>query len=130
MEATEILRTVFEIVGIPLLGAITAVLVKWLNSKAEEIKAKTNNAYAQKYLSMLNDTITSAVIAINQTYVNTLKEVGKFDEEAQKAAFEKVSTMVMNSLTEDAVIYLREIIGDLETYISNKIEEKVVIVKE
>jgi hypothetical protein len=36
---------------------------------------------------MLNRTITECVIATNQTYVETLKQQGKFDEEAQKIAF-------------------------------------------
>jgi hypothetical protein len=36
---------------------------------------------------MATDTITNCVIATNQTYVNSLKEQGKFDEAAQKEAF-------------------------------------------
>ena len=43
--------------------------------------------HLNKYLKMLSETITKCVIATNQTYVETLKKQGKFDEEAQKIAF-------------------------------------------
>ena len=43
-----------------------------------------------KYLSMLTETITSCVIATNQTYVEALKKEGKFDLEAQKLRLRKL----------------------------------------
>ncbi len=74
---------------------------------------------------MLNDTITTAVISVNQTYVNSLKEQGAFDKQAQAKAFEAVYDIVMAQLTDEANTYLQEIYGDLNVYISNKIEEQV-----
>lgn len=129
MNFNEVLLTVFQIVGIPLLTALTGVAVKWINTKANEIKAKTDNAYAQKYISMLNDTITTAVIAVNQTYVDSLKDKDDFNEEAQMEAFTRVYDTVMNSLTEESYNYLNEAIGDIEQYVTNKIEEAVKINK-
>lgn len=78
---------------------------------------------------MLENTITSAVIATNQTYVDTLKEQGKFDKEAQTNALMRTYEAVMTILTEDAQKYLNEIIGDLRLYIINGIEERVHIEK-
>ena len=126
MDFQQILTTIFQVVGIPLLAALTSVAVKWINSKANEIKAKTNDAYAKKYIDMLNNTITTTVIAVNQTYVDELKDQNIFDKTAQEKAFAKVYNTVVNSLTEEAHTYLNEAIGDLETYITNKIEEEVV----
>ena len=74
MDYKEVLTIIFEVVLVPLLAALTGVAVKWINSKANEIKAKTDNAYLQKYIGMLNETITSAVVAVNQTYVEALKD--------------------------------------------------------
>ena len=125
MDYKEILTIIFEVVLVPLLAALTGVAVKWINSKANEIKAKTDNAYLQKYIGMLNETITSAVVAVNQTYVDALKDQDIFTPEAQKEAFNRVYETVKNSLTEEAYIYLNEAIGDVDEYIINKIEQSV-----
>ena len=129
MDFKTILPIIFEVVIIPLLAALTTVAVKWLNAKANEIKAKTDNTVLKKYIDMLNETISTTVIAVNQTYVDSLKEQDIFTEEAQQKAFNKVLETVKSSLTEDAVSYLSEVIGDLESYIKNKIEEQVKINK-
>lgn len=129
MDFKTILPIIFEVVIIPLLAALTTIAVKWLNAKANEIKAKTDNTVLKKYIDMLNETISTTVIAVNQTYVDSLKEQDIFTEEAQQKAFNKVLETVKSSLTEDAVIYLNEAIGDLESYIKNKIEEQVKVNK-
>ena len=79
---------------------------------------------------MLDTTITDCIRATNQTYVNSLKEQGAFDKEAQKKAFKQTYDAVMAILTEDAKEYLNEAINDLNTYITNKIESGVVVVKQ
>ena len=83
----ELINQLFEIVIIPLLGALTIYAVKWINAKTKKISKETDNETLNKYLKMLSETITKCVIATNQTYVETLKKQGKFDEEAQKIAF-------------------------------------------
>lgn len=120
-----ILQQVLEVVIIPLLGILTTVLIKYINSKSKEVASKTNNLLQQKYIYMLNDTITSCVLATSQTYVDTLKKEGKFDTEAQKKAFKMTYESVMNILTDDAKSYLYEIYGDLESYIAAEIEAEV-----
>lgn len=129
MELNELLTTITQMVIIPLLIALTGYAVKWINAKANNLKANTKNEYAQKYIDMLNNTITSAVIAVNQTYVDALKEKNAFDKAAQEEAFKRVYETVMLSLTEEADRYLGEIIGDLNAYITAKIEEQVKINK-
>ena len=125
MELNELLIQITRMVIIPLLIALSAYAVKWINARAEEIKASTKNEYTQKYIEMLNDTITSTVIAINQTYVDALKEKNAFDKTAQEEAFNRVYNMVKETLTEEANKYLNEAIEDLNTYITIKIEEAV-----
>lgn len=125
MDYIEITNTIFQMVLIPLLIALTTYAVKWINAKANNLKASTENEYAQKYIDMLNDTITSTVIAINQTYVDALKDKNAFDKEAQEEAFKRVFDMVQATLTEEANKYLNEAIDDLNLYITIKIEEAV-----
>lgn len=125
MELNELLKEITQIIFLPLITLLTGYLLKWINAKANNIKSSTKDQYVQKYITMLNDTITAAVIAVNQTYVDALKEKNAFDREAQQEAFIRVYDTVCSSLTEEANYYLTEFIGDLESYITTKIEEQV-----
>lgn len=125
MDFTELVQQIFTICVIPLLGILTKFLVDFIKVKSEEILDKVDNDLADKYIKMLTETITDCVIATNQTYVNSLKEQGKFDLEAQKVAFEMTCNSVLAILSDDAKEYLTNVFGDLEEYIRNKIEVSV-----
>ena len=116
---------IFELIIIPLLGILVGFLVKYLKIKSNDICAKIENDNVQKYLNMLNNTISQCVIATNQTYVEALKKEGKFDLEAQKIAFDKTKTSVLQLLSQEAKVYLTTAIGDLDSYINNTIEAEV-----
>ena len=120
-----IIQEVFTVVLIPLLGLITKHLIEFLHTKREEAKSKTDNEKLKKYIDMVDATITKAVIATNQTYVNSLKEKGEFGPEAQKEALQKSYQAVMAVLNVDAVAYLEEAVGDLHSYILTGIEAAV-----
>ena len=121
----ELLAQIFEVCIIPLLGVLTAFFVKWVNAKSAELIASRKNETEQKYLNMLKDTITDCVIATSQTYVETLKKQGNFNAEAQKAAFNMTFEAVFNLLTDEAKEYLTEAVGDLNLYVTQKIEAEV-----
>jgi hypothetical protein len=70
----EILNTIFELVIFPLLGVGATYLVVLIDAKIKEIKQKTDNEKFNKYLDMLNNTISDCVIATTQTYVSALKQ--------------------------------------------------------
>ena len=125
MITPELIAAIFEVCIIPLLGVLTAVFVKWVNIKSNESQAKTDNETADKYIEMLDKPITECVIATNQTYVETLKKEGKFDAEAQKKAFEETKNAVLTILSADAKEYLAHAIGDLQVYMTKKIEAEV-----
>ena len=121
----EMLNEIFEVCIIPLLGVLTAYLVKFINAKSAELASSRQSELERKYITMLNDTITDCVIATTQTYVDSLKKQGAFDADAQKMAFTMTYTSVMNLLTEEATEYLNEAVGDLNLYITQKIEAEV-----
>ena len=125
MDWLNILQQIFELCIIPLLAIITRSLVIYISTKKDELKNKTNNELAKKYLDLLNDTIANCVIATNQTYVEALKKENAFTADAQKTAFEKTYQAVIATLSEEAQKYLPEVVGDLQTYITQKIEASV-----
>ena len=121
----QLVAQIFQICIIPLLGILTTFLITWIKSKKDALKQQTDSELAKKYLDMLDNTITDCVIAMNQTYVNSLKQQGKFDSEAQKKAFTDVYNKVIAILGQDAIEYLNSAVGDLNEYISSKIEKEV-----
>lgn len=121
----EMLAEIFEVCIIPLLGVLTAYFIKFVNAKAAEIGTKVENETQKKYLEMLNSTITDCVIATTQTYVDSLKKQDAFDAEAQKVAFTMTYESVVKLLTDEATEYLNEAVGDLQLYITQKIEAEV-----
>lgn len=120
-----LIKDIFEVCVIPLLGVLTAYFVKWVNAKSAELVSKTQNETQAKYITMLNDTISDCVIATTQTYVDALKKQGAFDAEAQKVAFTMTYEAVVKLLTDEAQQYLSEAVGDLNLYITQKIEAEV-----
>jgi hypothetical protein len=125
MDWLELLYKLVEVCLIPLLGILTAYAVKFIKIKGDEIAIKLNNEKANKYITLVSQTITDCVIATNQTYVEALKKDNAFTADAQKAAFQMTYDAVMAVLTDDAKDYIVAIYGDLSAYIATKIEAEV-----
>ena len=121
----EIVIQIIQICVIPLLGILTKYLVDYLTAKRNEINSKTDNETAQKYTNMIYQTVVDCVIATNQTYVDSLKKSGSFDEAAQKEAFNRTMNAIMTILSDDAKEYITEATGDLNTYLTQLIESEV-----
>ena len=120
-----IILQILEVCILPLLGLATTYFIKWVNLKTQEVKQKTENDKADKYLDLLERTISSCVLATTQTYVEALKKANAFTEEAQKQAFEATYESIMSILTEDAKEALSMLFTDLDGYITNRIEAEV-----
>lgn len=129
MNWIEMLSKIFEVCVIPLLGVLTAYLVQWIRVQSENIRKRTESDLLDKYIIMLEGTISNCVIATNQTYVEALKAQGAFGSVEQKKAFEKTYVAVMEILTEEAKFYLTEAVGDLQAFITALIEAQVNINK-
>lgn len=121
----ELLNQIFQVCIVPLLAVLTTYLVKYIETKRDEIITEKNNTLAEKYIKMLSDTITDCVKATNQTYVDSLKDKNAFTKEAQEEAFKKTSDAVMLILSQEAKDYLSTIYGDLNQYIITQIESSV-----
>lgn len=129
MDFLTILNEAFQVlVPLAIILGISA-LALFLNAKKKEVKAKTDNEVAHKYLDMLEDTIMKSVISTTQTYVDTLKGKNAFNADAQKIAFKMSYDAVMATLTEEAKTYLTTIVADLESYITTRIEYNVSVNK-
>lgn len=125
----ELVPMLFQICLFPLLGILTKYVIALISEKIGAITEEKNDVLFTKYMTMLQETVTDCVLATNQTYVDSLKAEGKFDLEAQKIAFQKTYNAVMAILSDDAKQYLISAIGDLDKFVTDKIEAQVVAVK-
>lgn len=122
MEVLEKLLYAIIMAAVPVL---TGYACKYLQSLYEKNKDKIKNEKVQIVLGQVTDMITSAVETTTSTFVKELKAKDLFDVEAQKEAFKRTYEAVTKQLTDDAKKIIVETYGDVETYLTNQIEQKV-----
>lgn len=94
---------------------LTTVIVGWLNNKIKDKKLA-------RWSSEVFQIIMGAVETVFQTFVDTMKKAGKFDEAAAKEAKEKALTIIESQLTEELRKYITDNFGDMKEYLMNQIE--------
>ena len=103
----------------------TAYLVQYLRRKSEHIIAQTDNMTIKAFLAEAADAVSTAVTYTSQTFVDALKKEGKFDKDKQQEALEKSLDKAISLLSEPAKKALEDIYGNLEEYLTSKIEAEV-----
>lgn len=121
----EILTTLIQVVIIPAIPVLVTYMVKYLKAKADQTATKIDNELIRTYLQDATDAVLQAVAYTAQTYVDTLKKQGKFDEEAQKIAFNTAKDIALKLLTEEAKQMITDLYGDLTVWLDTKIEQTV-----
>lgn len=125
MDWQEFVKNLFELVLFPLMGVLTSFLIAYFKEKKVELQIKSDNDIVDKYLDLADKIITDCVLTTTQTYVEALKKEGKFDAEAQKTAFNMTLNNVLSLLTVEAKEVLSNVVGDLNVYLTTKIESSV-----
>ena len=110
---------------IAILPILSAFIIRLLNIKSNEIKQLTRNKLLDNYINYATDIIQKSVIAVNQIFVEKLKEQNPFTPEKQKEAFELAKQKILSMLNEDAKKILAAIYGDLNTFLDSQIEATV-----
>lgn len=121
----ELLMTIIQAVIIPAIPIVVAYLVKLLKAKTEQTATKISNELVRQYLQEAIDSVLQAVTYVSQTYVDSLKKQGKFDEEAQKIAFNTAKNIALQLLTTEAKQMIEDLYGDLMLWLDTKIEQTV-----
>ena len=117
----EVLNIILSAVSIAVTGLASwavGLLISWMNKK---IKDQT----LAKHLTAVTQIVTDAVMNVFQSFVETLKNNGKFDEAAQKEAKERALDIIMKQLTPELKDYITNNFGDLTEWLSNKIESVI-----
>lgn len=104
---------------------LTTFAVSYINKAKEKAIASTDSAKKQDYIKEIADAISDAVSATSQTYVDALKQSGKFTKEAQEEAAKKALSACLASISPAATDFIEDTYGDIKEYLTNKIEAEV-----
>lgn len=121
----EFLKEIFLAVITEAVLVLTAYIVVLVRKVGENAAANTENVKAKTYIMEAAEAIAAAVAATNQTYVDALKNAGKFDAEAQAEAAKRALTACIASISPAANAFIKSAYGDLEKYLANRIEAEV-----
>ena len=121
----ELLTTIIQVIIIPAIPVLVTFLVKFLKAKADQTTTKIENELVRQYLQEAIDAVLQAVTHTSQPYVDTLMKEGKFDEAAQKIAFNTAKELALKLLTTEAKQLITDLCGDLTTWLDSKIEQTV-----
>ena len=101
-----------------LYAVLTVCLPYMLKLLTEYIRLRTaDTRYAQAV-----EAVADAVCAVNQTYVDKLKEAGEFTEKAQETARRLAVQTAIRFMSDATQKYINQNCGDLEAFIISQIE--------
>ncbi|MDD3999418.1 MAG: hypothetical protein PHX62_00795 [Bacilli bacterium] len=114
----NILSVIVTVVVIPLITWCGTELVKF-------IQTKTNNVKASENLTIATNIVTNAVKTVFQTYVEALKKNGSFSIDAQDEALRLAKDTVKRQINDDVRTYITANYGDFNTWLTSQIEATI-----
>ena len=98
---SEFLWILFQVVLVPAVPVLLKILYNFVVAYTTEKSEKIKNEKVRGYVNDAVKAVMTAVTSTFQTYVDSLKKQGKFDEEAQKIAFNTARDTALSMLTQD-----------------------------
>lgn len=121
----EFLTNLFIAIISAAVPVITAYAITLIKKAGDNAAANAEDIKAQGYIREIANAISDAVAATSQTYVDALKQSGSFTKEAQEEAARKALAACLASISPAAQAFIEAAYGDIEEYLTNKIEAEV-----
>ena len=100
------------------IGWLTTTAIIWLNKKIKDRDLA-------RWSTAIATIIFNAVQSVQQTFVDTMKKSGKWNEEVAKEALDKCLAIVKGELTEELRKYITDNFGDMDAWLINQIESVI-----
>lgn len=100
---------------------ITCALMIVVRFGVQLIRTKTSQIKNEELQGVI-DGIGDIVIMVSQTFVDSLKESGDFDKEAQAKAFDMAKTAALNGVSDSMKKYIDKYCGGLDEWLRIQIE--------
>lgn len=124
-EFITFLWDVLHAIVLAVIPLCAGYVIKLIKTKAEQIGAQTDSLELKSLLEQVADAVSTAVTYTSQTFVDSLKKNGLFDTEAQKQALQMSldkATALLSAVAKEA---LEDVYGDLNDYLTSRIEAEV-----
>ena len=129
MDAMTIIKDIIYIIITALALPLTKCLVDLTKYSADLFRAKISQISVNvkeetlnRYIKFAENAICKAVVSVNQTYVESLKASGNFNEDAQKEAKEKAMTIAKQLITKNIKEAITMVYGDFDSYLDATVE--------
>ena len=117
----DIINSILAALGILITGLVGFGVTKftqWINTKISDSKCAN-------YLATIVKIVGDSVKSVYQTYVQSIKEQGKFDEEAQKKALEMCLATIKSKCAPELLDWIGHNFGDVTDYLKTLIESTI-----
>jgi len=121
----EILITLFYAVVAAAIPVVSTFLIRYLNERAAQAKAKTQSEFAHRHIQEIADAVAVAVAFVSQTLVDGLKKEKSFGIESHQAAFDLALKTTESLLTVGAAHFIEHEYGATDDYLTTRIEAEV-----
>lgn len=118
----SIISVVVTTVVLPLITLGGTKLIQLINQKIKD--EKTRNI-----LTSLTQTIERVVRSVTQTYVESLKKDGKFDQEAQIKALTLAKEAILAELNVETRTFIETTYGSVDSFVTSQIESTINLLK-
>lgn len=118
----QILSVVVSAIIVPVISLIGAKIVNFLS-----VKIKNENA--AKLFTTATNIVTSSVRTVMQTYVDSLKKEGKFDEASQILALKKAKNIALEQMSDEVKDFIAKNYGTLDSWLQTEIEATISKIK-
>lgn len=132
MEFNEVLNYVLYTVLTAIIPVVATYIVKLIKSKINESKIiaeVTKNEDVAKHIENAIADVMDAVLYVNQTYTDSLKASGEFNEIAQRVAFNKAYSKAVELISQGTKDMIQQLYGSFEKWLELKIESSVNVAK-
>ena len=118
----SIISVVVTTVVLPLITIGGTKLIQLINQKIKDDRTRT-------ILTGLTTIVERSVRSVTQTYVDTLKKNGKFDQEAQLVALSLAKDEVLRELNTETKLFIENNYGSINDFVTTQIESTINLIK-
>ena len=118
----DVIMTALQTIITVTVPLVSALIVYGVKKATNWLKSKTENETVDTYLSRAYSMLEDIVVTTSETYVKSLKAVGKFDIEEQQQAFEITKNAFEQIASTEIKNAIKSTVADYDAWVRNTVE--------
>lgn len=128
MGFNEVMSNILYVAITVILPVVAVYVVNLIKAKIKESTAIEDATQNENVSNLVKDALLDVmdiVLYVNQVYTDSLKASGKFDEQAQKEAFELAYMEAVKLISQETKDIIEQLYGSFDEWLRLKIESSV-----